>query len=229
MHTLPTTTADTSEVRSDVARAFALFNAFFPPPRDFVIRLWDGTRLGGESGARYTVVLHHPGTARRILSLPLELALREALVQGDFDIEADFFASFDLKEHGRAAVRTPRQIFSLLRVRQSLPVDSAGRGGRGPARPPGRRHSQARDRRAIEYHYDVGIDFYALWLDDRMVYSCAYFPAGATTSPLRSSTSSSTSAANFGSDQASACSTSGADGARCATTPPRSTASNLWA
>jgi len=100
------------------------------------------------------------------------------LIQGDFDIEGDFFASFDLKERARAAVRTAGQIFSLLRLRQALPTGSAGSGGRGPARLLGRRHSQARDRRAIEYHYDVGNDFYALWLDDRMVYSCAYFPAG---------------------------------------------------
>lgn len=35
-----------------------------------------------------------------------------------------------------------------------------------------------RDRQAIQYHYDVGNDFYALWLDSRMVYSCACFPKG---------------------------------------------------
>lgn len=39
----------------------------------------------------------------------------------------------------------------------------------------GRRHSKARDRRAVTYHYDVPGEFYALWLDQRMVYSCAYF------------------------------------------------------
>jgi len=30
----------------------------------------------------------------------------------------------------------------------------------------------------VRYHYDVGNDFYSLWLDKRMVYSCAYFPTG---------------------------------------------------
>jgi cyclopropane-fatty-acyl-phospholipid synthase len=43
----------------------------------------------------------------------------------------------------------------------------------------GRRHEAPRDRAAIRFHYDVGNDFYALWLDERMVYSCAYFPADA--------------------------------------------------
>jgi cyclopropane-fatty-acyl-phospholipid synthase len=37
------------------------------------------------------------------------------------------------------------------------------------------RHTRASDRRAISHHYDVSNDFYALWLDRRRVYSCAYF------------------------------------------------------
>jgi cyclopropane-fatty-acyl-phospholipid synthase len=46
---------------------------------------------------------------------------------------------------------------------------------RGPARLAGRPHSLARDRQAVTYHYNVSNDFYALWLDRRLVYSCAYF------------------------------------------------------
>ena len=38
-----------------------------------------------------------------------------------------------------------------------------------------RRHTRFSDRRAISYHYDVSNEFYALWLDRRRVYSCAYF------------------------------------------------------
>jgi len=36
-------------------------------------------------------------------------------------------------------------------------------------------HTRARDRDDIRFHYDVGNDFYGLWLDARRVYSCAYF------------------------------------------------------
>ena len=36
-------------------------------------------------------------------------------------------------------------------------------------------HSRQADRQAIAHHYDVGDDFYALWLDPLRVYSCAYF------------------------------------------------------
>jgi cyclopropane-fatty-acyl-phospholipid synthase len=37
------------------------------------------------------------------------------------------------------------------------------------------RHTKRDDREAIQHHYDVSNEFYALWLDPRMVYSCAYF------------------------------------------------------
>jgi cyclopropane-fatty-acyl-phospholipid synthase len=49
---------------------------------------------------------------------------------------------------------------------------------RGPLKLSGAQHSKERDRAAVQYHYDVGNDFYALWLDKRMVYSCAYFKTG---------------------------------------------------
>ncbi|MGI8752452.1 MAG: class I SAM-dependent methyltransferase [Acidimicrobiales bacterium] len=39
--------------------------------------------------------------------------------------------------------------------------------------------SQGASREAIEYHYDVGADFYALWLDRHLTYSCALWPTGA--------------------------------------------------
>ena len=42
-------------------------------------------------------------------------------------------------------------------------------------------HSRKRDRAAISYHYDVSNEFYQLFLDERMVYSCAYFRAASDT------------------------------------------------
>src|SRR5438094_586265 len=39
----------------------------------------------------------------------------------------------------------------------------------------GPRHTPVRDAAAVRFHYDVGNNFYKLWLDRRMVYSCAYF------------------------------------------------------
>jgi cyclopropane-fatty-acyl-phospholipid synthase len=39
-------------------------------------------------------------------------------------------------------------------------------------------HTRKEDRDSIQYHYDVSNEFYQLWLDSRMVYSCAYFETG---------------------------------------------------
>jgi cyclopropane-fatty-acyl-phospholipid synthase len=39
-------------------------------------------------------------------------------------------------------------------------------------------HTKQDDRESIQYHYDVSNEFYQLWLDSRMVYSCAYFETG---------------------------------------------------
>jgi cyclopropane-fatty-acyl-phospholipid synthase len=57
-----------------------------------------------------------------------------------------------------------------------------------PPRPPaselrltGERHTIGRDRRAVRYHYDAGNEFFALFLDSSMTYSCAYWQGGATT------------------------------------------------
>ena len=36
-------------------------------------------------------------------------------------------------------------------------------------------HSQHKDAQQVQFHYDVSDDFYALWLDPRRVYSCAYY------------------------------------------------------
>lgn len=38
--------------------------------------------------------------------------------------------------------------------------------------------SKEQDRKAVQYHYDVSNDFYQLWLDENLVYSCAYFENG---------------------------------------------------
>jgi cyclopropane-fatty-acyl-phospholipid synthase len=45
----------------------------------------------------------------------------------------------------------------------------------------GERHTLARDRRAVRHHYDVGNEFFALFLDRSMTYSCAYFKSGSIT------------------------------------------------
>ncbi len=46
------------------------------------------------------------------------------------------------------------------------------------------RHRPGADARQVQFHYDVGDEFYALWLDPKRVYSCAYWPPGCDTLTL---------------------------------------------
>jgi len=69
------------------------------PRRDFQIRLWDGTAWGTEKQPRFTLVLKHAGALRAMFLSPSELALGEAYIYDDFDIEGDIEAAFDLADY----------------------------------------------------------------------------------------------------------------------------------
>jgi cyclopropane-fatty-acyl-phospholipid synthase len=150
-------------------------------PRDFAVRLWNGQLWPPEPGqqARFTMVLKHPGALRRMFWPPTELTAAEAYLHDDFDVEGDIeginlIAPYVLgrrQHHASSLVKLGRDFAALL----ALPDTGQHRQGRQPATLAGRRHSVRRDREAVTYHYNVSNDFYALFLDSRMVYSCAYF------------------------------------------------------
>jgi hypothetical protein len=153
------------------------FGAADVPP--FAVRLWEGTiwqsKPEAAEPARFTLVLQHPGALRKMFLPPSELNLGEAYIYNDFDIEGDIEAVFPVADQimderwGKMAqVRYGKRLLSLPRTGQSRPGDTG-------ARLRGALHSKERDKQAISYHYNRSNDFYALWLDQRMVYSCAYF------------------------------------------------------
>jgi len=147
-------------------------------PRDFAVRLWDGTLWGPEPGqpARFTLVLEYPGALRSMFWPPGEISLSEAYIYDDFDIEGEIEAVFPLADHLLSRRRNLAESLRQARRVLALPAGRRGRRtGRKAARLRGRRHSKTRDRSAVTYHYDLPGEFYALWLDERMVYSCAYF------------------------------------------------------
>ncbi len=142
------------------------------------VLLWDGTRWPDDTPRPATLVLNHPGALRAMFLPGTELALGEAYLYDDFDILGDIEAVFGLADALAAATSGWRKKLLAARDLLRLPPGPDHRHGRrGPARLAGKRHSIQRDRQAVTYHYDVSNDFYALWLDRRMVYSCAYFQA----------------------------------------------------
>jgi len=172
----------------------ALEIAFGPVhERDFVVRFWDDSvDQPAAAPASFTLVVRRAGALRRALLPPSELALVEAYLRDDFDAEGDLGEAGRLGDLAATRLRSPRNLATLARVLRQLPADDlpgapADAEDTGDASSPRRvrrlfgmgQHSRRRDAIAVRHHYDVGNDFYALWLDRRMIYSCAYFPTGA--------------------------------------------------
>ena len=173
--TMPPLAATTQP--ADVVSAF--LNLLLPPPREFAIRLWNNTLLEDISNPRFTLVLKTPGSVRRMFSVPVELSLAESYIRGDFDIEGDMVSAFTLFDEIGNHLESPHDVWTLLRLRDALPADASTVPiTRGPLQLSGEKHSRERDKTAVQYHYDVGNEFYSLWLDQRMCYSCAYFKTG---------------------------------------------------
>lgn len=140
------------------------------------VRLWDGTHWPDETPRPAVLVLNHPGALRAMLLPGTEVGLGEAYLYDDFDIEGNIESVFSLADALTQAAPDWRRKLQAGSELARLPGSSRSRQSRrGPARLRGRKHSVERDRQAVTFHYDVSNDFYALWLDRRMVYSCAYF------------------------------------------------------
>lgn len=151
-----------------------------PGQRTFDVRFWDGTvDRGANPNPPYTLVLNRPAALRRMLLPPTELSIVEAFIAGDVDIDGSMEAASQLGEQIGGRLRSPMAIAKLVQMVLGLPGqaedDLADTRFPEHARKLGPRHTPVRDAAAIQFHYDVGNDFYKLWLDRRMVYSCAYF------------------------------------------------------
>ena len=164
------------------SRCRAVLAALFGEPhqRSFDVRFWDGTVDGGRNPKPpFTLVLNRPGALRRMLMPPNELSIVESYIAGDVDIDGSMEAGSGLGEAIGGRLRSPMAVARLVQMVLGLPGqaedDLADTRFPEHARKLGPRHTPVRDAAAIQFHYDVGNSFYQLWLDRRMVYSCAYF------------------------------------------------------
>ncbi len=113
--------------------------------------LADGREVAFSDSPRVTIRLKSArGTSA--LVRPSLLSLASAYIEGHADLEGDV---------GEAI----RSVAAIARGAGGLDAGATGNS----------RHTKRDDLAAIQHHYDVSNEFYALWLDPRMVYSCAYF------------------------------------------------------
>ena len=118
------------------------------------LRLWDGQLIQAQQAAPVTVTIKSPQALTQLASPSLG-KLAKSYVEGEIDLDGDMR---DVLRAGEQFVAANHQVYSPRRDRWRW-----------------WRHSRVADRRNIQHHYDVGNDFYALWLDRNRVYSCAYF------------------------------------------------------
>jgi cyclopropane-fatty-acyl-phospholipid synthase len=151
------------------------------PERPFHVLLWDGTRVPSSGGDGPTFLIRSPRAVAHVLRSPGELGIGRAYVTGDLDVD-DIDAAMLLVDEWQEPD---------IDLRARLRLVAAGVRAMGFVRPPrrpaselvlrGRRHTLGRDARAVRHHYDVANEFFELFLDRSMTYSCAIFSGGAQT------------------------------------------------
>ena len=151
------------------------------PERPFHVRFWDGSSVPATAPAAPTFSVRTPRALAHFLRAPGSLGLGRAYVDGSLAVD-DLDAAFVVVDHWAAP-----SLRAADRARLLVALAAAAAPGGIPRRPGlelilrGRLHSIERDAAAVRYHYDVGNDFFALFLDDSMTYSCAIFSRGANT------------------------------------------------
>jgi cyclopropane-fatty-acyl-phospholipid synthase len=157
-------------------------------PIDIAVRLWNGevVALGAGNPGDLCVALNTPAAITRLVRRPRLKTLIELVAEGAITLEGGTLLDLSAR---RGSART-KGLWRKLDKRVLLGALAPFLFAR--AEPAGAGHAYAgaqaatdaagRDNRAlVQFHYDLSNDFYALFLDPEMQYSCGYFPhEGAT-------------------------------------------------
>jgi len=178
--------ARTAPLRQEIERLF--------PSRPFKVEFWDGTALpstegdapdsasvqkSGNGGPTFHV--RSPKAVAQALMAPGQLGLGRAYATGSLEV-SDLDEVMKLLDSWKPPpVETPAKLRLAAAAARASGLTLPPRPPAAELRPRGRRHTPERDRRAVRHHYDVSNDFFALFLDESMTYSCAIFSRGAKT------------------------------------------------
>src|SRR6476661_7626286 len=167
--------SNSTTIRSAIGFFEDLFRGCDTP--NLAVLFCDGSfwRLRSDHRTDATLVLRHPESLSRMLRWPVQLAIGEAYIYDDIDVHGSLDTLLPLADH------LMQRRWSLM---DWLRCGAATWGQRGLERLPeetrslvlhGRRHEKLRDKEAVRFHYDVPVEFYRLWLDSRLLYSCGYY------------------------------------------------------
>ena len=145
------------------------------------ICLWDGSEmLLGRSHPEFSLTFRSSRAFHDLLLSHHPLRVVESYIRGFIDVDGDFYSAIKLR-HYLAKLHLPIADKLMFAAKSLLikPDNAESSGTRQWARNLGQKLGLAPgkelNRDAISFHYDVSNDFYALWLDEQMLYSCAYY------------------------------------------------------
>lgn len=121
------------------------------------VNYWDGsTDTYGDGEPQVTITFHEAIPIKEI-TRNASIALGEAYMDGKIDIDGSIQALIE------SAYESADSFFRDSKFIKFLPKQN---------------HSEKSSKSDVQDHYDIGNDFYNLWLDDTLTYSCAYFEHG---------------------------------------------------
>lgn len=122
-------------------------------PVSFCLKSGGEICLVGNSTPEFTVTLHHDLDQKALLT-STSLALGEAFMRGDIEVDRDLYEVLDLFMGQMGKFTTDKSALKKLIITSK---------------------SKRNQKKEVTSHYDIGNDFYRLWLDETMSYSCGYF------------------------------------------------------
>jgi cyclopropane-fatty-acyl-phospholipid synthase len=160
-----------------------VFEAFVGPDAPVEFAAYDGSHAG-TPGSEIKVTVRSPVAVAYLAQAPGALGLARAYVSGHLDIDGDMYeALIRMSSAQRLDIALPEKVRllqalggpKLLLHRIAPPSQESIQHSRWRI---GRRHSKARDAKAISHHYDVSNTFYEWVLGPSMAYTCACYPTG---------------------------------------------------
>jgi cyclopropane-fatty-acyl-phospholipid synthase len=169
--------SNTGPLREEIARVI--------PERPFHVEFWDGSTLpataSGNGDGTPTFSVRSPKAVAQALASPGQLGLSRAYVTGNLAVDDIDAVTALLRDWSPPPVETRDKLKLMAGAVRAAGLTVPPRAPAAEFQPKGAKHSKTRDRRAVRHHYDVSNDYFRLFLDESMTYSCAIFSRGATT------------------------------------------------
>ncbi len=149
------------------------------------ICLWDGSEMHtGRDHPAFSLTFRSAKSFQELVLSRDPLCLAELYFQGLIDIDGDLYHAVRLRHYltslKLSLIERAELAAKALRIKPEKTSQNssyAPKWAKTLAQKLGVRSSRQLNHDAISFHYDVSNDFYALWLDVQMVYSCAYYEA----------------------------------------------------